>query len=115
MALPEVTPRWIAVRMSVDRLWCRAAPRLRNLRLRATPVPNGPVHRHLRAEPHPVQQERRPPQRVPADMEQPPDQSGDPFQGPPLVLSPAPYRRAKLAMDRLSSDQMPSAGFMSGV
>ena len=36
---------------------------------------------------------RRPPS-VPADMEQPPDQSGDPFQGPPLVLSPARYRRA---------------------
>ena len=29
-------------------------------------------------------------------MEQPPDQSGDPFQGPPLVLSPPPYRRAGL-------------------
>ena len=54
----------------------------------------GPVHRDLRAV-YPSRCSRYdvPAQRVP-DMEQPPDQRADPLQGPPLVLSPAPYRRA---------------------
>ena len=47
------------------------------------------VRGDLRGEPDPVQQVRRAPQRV-ADVEQPPDQRGDPLQGPPLVLGPSP-------------------------
>jgi hypothetical protein len=52
-----------------------------------------PVYRDLRAEPHPVQQVRRAPQRVPK-VEQPRDQRRDPGQRPPLVLVPAVGRRA---------------------
>ena len=51
------------------------------------------VHGDLRGVPHPVQQVRRAAQGV-ADVEQPPDQRGDPLQRPPLVLSPAPGGRA---------------------
>ena len=49
----------------------------------------------LRAEPHPVRQVRRAPQRV-AHMEQPPDQRRDPGQRPPLVLIPTGRRRARI-------------------
>ena len=55
----------------------------------------GPVHRDLRGEPDPVQQIGGAPQRVP-HVEQPADQRGDPGQCPPLVLTPAPGRRAAL-------------------